>query len=335
MFSDDSYKALHGGAAIVEPDDRAVVRVTGTDRTTWLQGLLTNDVAALTPGRGCYAAWLTPQGRMITDMRVFETGTAVWLDVPAPMAAALAAKLDGMIFAEDVAVTAVGDELAVVGVHGPMAAPAFAAAFGGVVTAADLQDWAVYQHAELALEGGAARVVHVETFGVPGYEIWADASRLPALTAALRSAGAVSAPRDVAEVARIEAGRPRFLVDMDEHTIPLEAGIEDEAISFTKGCYVGQEVIVRVVQRGGGRVAKKLVGLAFEGTATPKAGAGVRAGTRDVGVVTSAALSPMLGRAIALAYVHRDFTEPGTPVEVAAGDTTLAATVHRTPFGGK
>lgn len=335
MFNDASYKALHGGAALVEPDDRAVLRVTGGDRATWLQGLLTNDVAALAPGRGCYAAWLTPQGRMITDMTVLETGDAIWLDVPGALAASLAAKLDGMVFAEDVAVAAAGDTLAAIGVHGPAAAPVFAAAFAGVVAAADLQDWAVYQHAELPLPDGPARVVHVETFGVPGYEIRADASRLPALAAALRSAGAVSAPRDVAELARIEAGRPRFLVDMDEHTIPLEAGIEDEAISFTKGCYVGQEVIVRVMHRGGGRVAKKLAGLAFDGTHAPRAGAVVRAGGRDIGAVTSAALSPMLGHAIALAYVHRDFVEPGTRVDVVDGDATLAAVVHVTPFVGK
>ncbi|MDP1571375.1 MAG: glycine cleavage T C-terminal barrel domain-containing protein [Vicinamibacterales bacterium] len=334
MFSDDGYRALHAAAGLVQPVDRSVIRVGGADRATWLQGLLTNDIAALGPGTGCYAAWLTPQGRMITDMHVLETGEALWLDVPAALAAALAARLDGMVFAEDVSVADLGGSLAAIGVHGPTAAPVFAAACGGVITAAELQAWQAYQHAEIALEGGPVRVVHLAAYGVPGYVVYADPGRLATLVARLSAAGAVTVPEETAEVARIEAGRPRFLVDMDEHTIPLEAGIEHEAISFTKGCYVGQEVVIRVMHRGGGRVAKKLVGLAFAGTAVPKAGAVVRAGGRDVGALTSAALSPRLGRAVALAYVHRDFTEPGTAVEVAAGDAPLAAVVHRTPFMG-
>lgn len=332
MLIDDSYRALHDAAGLVEPVDRRVIRVGGADRATWLQGLLTNDIAALGPGTGCYAAWLTPQGRMITDMHVIETGEALWLEVPAALAAALAARLDGMIFAEDVSVTDLGDRLAAIGLHGPTAAPVLAAAFEGVITAAALQAWSRYQHAEVALEGAPVRVVDMPAYGVPGYVLYADPARLATLAARLRDAGAVPVTARTAEVVRIEAGRPRFLVDMDEHTIPLEAGIEGEAISFTKGCYVGQEVVVRVMHRGGGRVAKKLVGLAFAGTAVPKAGAVVRAGGRDVGAVTSAALSPMLGCAIALAYVHRDVTEPGTAVEVAAGDAPLAAVVHRTPF---
>jgi folate-binding protein YgfZ len=334
MYSDDSYRAMHGAAGLVQADDRRVIEVGGVDRAIWLQGLLTNDMAALGPGAGCYAAWLTPQGRMITDMQVLETDAATWLDVPASLAAALASRLDQLIFAEDVSVRDRGDELAVLGVHGPTAAPVLSAAFDGAVAAAALQDWRVYQHAELPFDAGLVRVVHVERYGVPGYEAYVELPRLPALAARLRSAGAVSVPADVAEVVRIEAGRPRFLVDMDDRTIPLEAGIEREAISFTKGCYVGQEVIVRVTQRGGGRVAKKLAGLSFEGTKVPAAGATVRAGDRDVGRVTSAALSPQMGRAIALGYVHREFTAPGTPVDVAGGDVMLRAEVHALPFLG-
>lgn len=117
---------------------------------------------------------------------------------------------------------------------------------------------------------------------------------------------------------------------MDEETIPLEAGIESRAISLTKGCYVGQEVIIRVLHRGHGRVAKKLVGLVLNGTAVPAAAATISAAGRDVGRVTSPAWSPALQRPIALGYVHRDFTEPGTTVDVA--NTTAIVTVL--PFAG-
>jgi len=115
---------------------------------------------------------------------------------------------------------------------------------------------------------------------------------------------------------RIEAGVPVFHRDMDEDTIPLEAGIEGRAISLTKGCYVGQEVIIRVLHRGHGRVARKLVGLVFPDGAAPGRGATVQSESRDVGKVTSAVWSPALQRPIALAYVHRDFITPGTNVVV-------------------
>jgi tRNA-modifying protein YgfZ len=129
-----------------------------------------------------------------------------------------------------------------------------------------------------------------------------------------------------ADVTRIEAGRPKFLVDMTADTIPLEAGIEDRAISLTKGCYVGQEIIIRVLHRGAGRVAKRLVGLALEpGATAPMAGAPVASGDRAIGAITSATVSPALGHAIALGYVHRDFAEPGTPVVVGDNPARVAA----------
>jgi folate-binding protein YgfZ len=131
-----------------------------------------------------------------------------------------------------------------------------------------------------------------------------------------------------ADAIRIESGIPLFHRDMDEETIPLEAGIEGRAISLTKGCYVGQEVIIRVLHRGHGRVARKLVGLLIDGASAPREGAQVRSDARDVGHVTSATLSPALDRPIALAYVQRDFAAPGTTLVV--GDS--GAMVSALPF---
>jgi folate-binding protein YgfZ len=119
---------------------------------------------------------------------------------------------------------------------------------------------------------------------------------------------------------------------MDADTIPLEAGIEDRAISFTKGCYVGQEVIVRIVHRGGGRVVRKLVGLALDGPCVPTARAAVKGGRKEIGRVTSAAWSPRLRRSVALAYVHRDFVSPGTAVAVQCGGNDVDATVQPLPM---
>jgi folate-binding protein YgfZ len=135
---------------------------------------------------------------------------------------------------------------------------------------------------------------------------------------------------DTFEVIRIERGVPRFLADMDEDTIPLEAGIEDRAISFTKGCYVGQEVIVRVTTRGGGRVAKKLVRWIAEGAAAvvPLRDARIASFDKDIGRVTSAAFSPTIDRVVGLGYVHRDFIASGTDVTVVWNDARIKAVVQ-------
>ena len=146
--------------------------------------------------------------------------------------------------------------------------------------------------------------------------------------AQLRGHGAIEVDAAAIETTRIEAGRPRFGVDMTEDTIPLEAGIEDRAISRTKGCYVGQEIIIRVLDRGHGRVARRLVGLKLAAPVLPSRGDAIRAGDREIGHVTSAAHSPMLETPIALGYVHRDFTEPGTAVIIGG----QPATVVDTPF---
>jgi folate-binding protein YgfZ len=150
------------------------------------------------------------------------------------------------------------------------------------------------------------------------------------LIRALEERGAPKVSGEAVEAARIEAGYPLFGIDMDQHTIPLEAGIEDRAISLTKGCYVGQEIIIRVLHRGGGRVARKLVGLRLGGE-DAAAGSAIRSGDREIGRVSSVATSPRLGR-IALGYVQRDFTTPGTRVDVDAGDTYISAVVTSRPM---
>ena len=143
-------------------------------------------------------------------------------------------------------------------------------------------------------------------------------------------AGLVEINLDTFEVIRIERGVPRFLADMGEDTIPLEAGIEDRAISFTKGCYVGQEVIVRVTHRGGGRVAKKLVRWIADASAdiVPLPDSRIFSFDKDIGRVTSAAFSPNINRVVGLGYVHRDFTESGTDITVMWNDSRIKAAVQ-------
>lgn len=322
---------LRAGAVLVMHPDPGVVRVTGAERAAWLQGLLSNDIVALAPGRGCYATWLTPQGRMITDAVVLAEPEALTVELPASLAASLARQLAAAVFAEDVAIEDETGQWRHVGVYGPRAAGTLAratAAPGAGLEADALARWPEFTHAPL----GTARVMRRDTYGVPGFIVRTPAGELELWTSRLRMAGATPVAAGVVEYARIEAGRPEFLVDMDADTIPLEAGIEDRAVSFTKGCYVGQEVIVRVLHRGGGRVARRLVGLAVDGDCVPARRAAVRTDKGDVGRVTSAAWSPRLGRGVALAYVQRDAAEPGTPVTIACDGRHVPATVRALPL---
>lgn len=307
--------------------------MTGADRRTYLQGILTNDIAALAPGTGCYAAMLTPQGRMIADMRVFELGGAILMDLDRDLAAAIADRLAQFVFTEDVRVEHVSDSLEQIGVYGPGAAAVLGrVADPGSVPGSQLDAMLPFANVSLSIDGRVATIVRGDEAGVPGFDVFVAPDTLDALRARLSAAGAQPVDEDVVEVTRIEAGRPRFHVDMDEDTIPLEAGIEDRAISLTKGCYVGQEIIIRVLHRGHGRVAKRLVGLVLEPEAeVPLHGAAVASGDREVGRITSAVWSPALERPIAIAYVHRDFVEPGTRVTVR-GTPDRAAEVAALPF---
>lgn len=324
MFSISGYDALRSGTAFVRRSDRGVIRLRGADRATWLQGLVTNDVRALAPGHRIYSAWLTPQGRMITDLWIVATDDALLLDVPAPLAAGLATRLDSLIFAEDVQVDDASAEVPCTHVLGAGVQGCKGAGVQGTgVQGAGVQ--------------GAGVLVPDDTYGVPALVAYGDLDALLDANGLSSLRGAPEVDLETFDVLRIEAGVPKFLVDMTEDTIPLEAGIEQRAISFTKGCYVGQELIVRVTQRGGGRVAKKLVGLTLDGdesagAAAPVPGAPIHTSDRAIGHVTSAAFSPRLGRVIALGYVHRDFVNPGTQVEVLDGAQRRPAVVTSLPF---
>src|SRR5882672_6970167 len=315
VVSATAYDAARHRAAFLDRSDRARVVVSGADRASYLQGLLTNDVVALKAGEGCYAAYLTPQGRMIADLYVYELGDVMLLTMDRGVKEAVLTRLDQFIFSEDVQLGDVTDTFAQIGVVGPEAAATVARLLSGA-SAETLS--ALAEHANLRTQwnGDPAIVTRITDTGEPGYDVFVDRAKREMFLSALADAGASALDEQTAEAIRIEAGMPRFHRDMDEETIPLEAGIESRAISFSKGCYVGQEVIIRVLHRGHGRVARKLVGLRIDGERVPSAGAPIRVGDREAGRITSSTWSPALQQPIALGYVHRDFIEPGAKVLV-------------------
>ena len=301
-----AYRSARTGLGFRHRHEQGLLRVTGKDRLTWLNGLVTNDVITQSP---CYAAWLTPQGRMITDMFVVDGPDETLLEVPAPVAATLAERLDGLIFTEDARVVDASREVQALEIAGPGAGRGIDA-----VTHSMPADMTV-----------RLRQVTAPVAGVVAY---VPARQMAGALEALTHHGATPIDDVTAEILRVEAGIPRFLVDMGEDTIPLEAGL-DHAISHTKGCYVGQEIIVRIRDRAHGRVARHLMGLRIEGDDVPMPDQPVVLDGRQVGRLTSAVRSVALDAPIGLAMLHRDASAPGTRVTIGDG---FGALVTDLPF---
>lgn len=338
----NGYSALRTAAAWRTPADRGWIAVGGADRGRFLQGLLTNDVERLTPGSGCYAAYLTPQGRMIADMHLLAEADRIVVDLHRSVKDRLLERWDDLIFTEDVQVTDLTPDTVALDLCGPGACPALVRAAGAPGGGSAMT---LYQHRAAAIASHPLTVARIDELGIEGYRLLMTPDVADESRRALAEAGAVEADAAAWETVRIESGRPAFPIDMDGDTIPLEAGIADRAIDFDKGCYVGQEVIIRVLHRGQGRIARKLAGLTL-GSAGERAGGRAAAGSLPApgaavshdgnphaGRVTSAVHSPALGRPIALAYLPRTVAEaPGTDVAVVTDHGEAPAVVTPLPF---
>lgn len=307
--------------------DHGVIRATGPDRVRFLNGMLTNDVAKLPAGAGLHAAMLTVKGKLLGDMLVLADEDALLVDVVGSARAKVREAFERHLIVDDVLLE---DEAAPLGLLGEEAQAALAAALG--VPEAELPAER-YGHrrfpgASPAGPAGsdAVRVVRVAELGLPGFRVYGAG---PALGERLAAAGARPLGEGEAEARRVAVGEPRYGVDMGEDQLPMEARLDD-AVSLTKGCYMGQEVIARLTARG--HINRKLVGLRLDGEAPAPAGAKVSALGRDeAGQVTSSVRWPGLG-VIALAYLHRSLWTPGTEVVVHAEGGPRPATVAELPF---
>jgi folate-binding protein YgfZ len=324
------YRAIRAAAGLLDLSYRRKLSVTGADRTGFLQGMLSNDVRRLGPGQGCLAAFLTVQGRVVATPRVYVRAEDVMLDVEPETAARLKEGLLAHVVADDVEIEDITASIATVAVQGPNADAVLAAATGSPPAFARELD-----HGLCVVGGHEVTVARVREMGELGFELFVQAAVAGEVwRRVLESAGALGlrpAGGTAAEICRVEAGRPRDGVDMDPSRLLLEVGL-DEAISSTKGCYLGQEVVERGTARG--QVNRRLVGLRVLDETVPAPGARVEATGREVGVVTSAVRSPALGRPVAMAYVRREHLAPGTRLTVEVPGGTAVAEVCPLPFYG-
>jgi folate-binding protein YgfZ len=316
--------------AVSPRPDRARVRVIGRDPVGMLQGILTNRVPAaaalaggVARGRGSYSAVLTPKGRLVADLRAVRgprEEDGLLLDLPAAALGGLTAHFGQYLpprFAKAVDETAWTGALTVAG---PTAAALLTReALGLRMDEPELD--ALAEDAWVWVDTGGPGILLVRSgeLSVPAFDVIADLGTTDALRARLLEAGAATLDAAEREVLRVEAGRPAWGSELDEDTLPPEAGIDARAIDHTKGCYTGQEVIVRIRDRG--HVNRHLRGLELEGAALPNSGAELWVEGRDraVGVVTTAVHSPRAERGLALAYVRRE-VEVGAEVRLGSAD---------------
>lgn len=301
------YGALREGAMLVDRSLRGRMRVGGAKAAELITGMVTNDVLALRNGMGEYAAALSPKGKIVADPRIFMRDDHLLIDAPPRAWAGWVALVRKYVNPRLAPYSDISSELRDIGIFGKSSRRMTAAVTGiGAEQLAALQP---YAHISAELDGERITVARSADIGLEGYEIFLPSQAFDALWQRAIDAGARPGGLLAWEIARVEAGRPEWGLDMDESTIPQEANFDDlEAISYTKGCYVGQEVVARVHFRG--HVNKHLRGLLFGQADPPPAGAALfDSGEKQVGDVRSSALSPRLG-VVALAMVRRE-VEPG------------------------
>ncbi len=338
------YAALVEGCGVLDRSERGKLALTGAGAVEFLNGQVTNELTTLRPGEGCYAAFLTHKGKMLGDLRILAVGAAGGEDAADGEAPPAVSEL--LLDTERVALQALFDmirrfkvgydvelhkrtlELALLSLIGPRAdqlAGTTGLAAGAGEASPGGGDLAQAEHSNRRVSLDGVHVLAVRTD--VGVDLFAQAADAERLERALRERGAEPVSEAAAECLRIERGVPRYGVDMDDSVIPQEAGLNERAVSFTKGCYVGQETVARLFYRG--RPNRHLRGLRLAAPAEP--GAELSVGDREVGRISSSAVSPGLGP-IALALVRRE-AQPGATV--AVGGEGNSAEVVELPFAAR
>jgi folate-binding protein YgfZ len=319
------YKAMHESAAVLELSFRGRICLIGNDRVRFLHGQITNDVKRLRPGEGCYSALTTAKGRMESDLNVFNLPDELLLDFEPGLTERISQRLERFIVADDVQIVDAAPHYGLLTVQGPRAMQ--------VVKAVGLGGNGIWEKPRAIVKISDATLGDIYLANQPrvsqsGFDIFVPSQSLGAvadkLIAAAKEAGGRACGWTAFETARIEAGVPRFGMDMDETNLPMECGIESSAMSFNKGCYIGQEVLNRVHTIG--HVTKELRGLrlADDLKTLPRKGDKLSHNGKEMGYVTSVVKSPTLNANIALGYVRREANQIGMELALQTADANNA-----------
>jgi folate-binding protein YgfZ len=327
-----------GGVGLINQSGRAVLRLTGPDRQSFLQGMVSNDVSALTPGQGCHAAFLDTTGHLLADLTIHALPEALFIETDAACAARFAETLDKYLIMEDVEIHDVSREWAIFSVLGE-GASAVHTQFGGWM----MPDLPPRGNTLISLPNGTSGMLVRRPEDSPsGFDLWLPAASAADVRERLIESGAAPIGAETAEILRVEAGQPAWGQELNESILLPEADMTD-AVSYTKGCYIGQEIVARLHARGHANRALRGFVLGHDAP-VPHPGDtlhvpedGPDAG-REVGRITSAVASPKFeGRALCLAYIRKEYFAPGTSLDAQIGQPdgtvfSFAGTVLTRPF---
>ena len=301
-------QTLLSGCGLYDLSVRAKIAVAGSDRVRWLNGMATNNVRDLSPGHGVYAFLLNAQGRIQADLYVFQRGDSLLVDAERGQREKVLQLFDRYIIADDVEIADVSDKLTALGLSGPRSRNILERAG---ITVPDLASLELCSpKCDCACSCLQCTLLRGDDPAGTSYQIWLAPDKVKSTSDALVRAGATPVGADALELRRISLGIPKFGVDIRERDLPQETG-QIRALNFTKGCYLGQEIVERIRSRGA--VHRQFTAFSVEGT-LPEPGAKILAGERDdkeVGEITSRAILPLPGgdRAVALGYLRREAAE--------------------------
>lgn len=313
------------GAGIIDLSCRARFLISGSEAVPFLNGLITNDMKTLEEGRWMPAAFPSVQGRLLASVRVIHRGEGFLIDTEAASHVQVLKTIERFTLAGDFRVSDITTQTALLSLQGKSAADIIRSILGEAATG-------VPRHgvAQTSWRQQPVTVLRATHTAEDGFDLFVQADDAQTLLESMVNAGARPVGHDALEVLRTEAGVPRYGLDMDDTTVVTESNLDD-AVSYTKGCYIGQEIIARIKYRG--HVAKKLVGLLFASAVKLDQGAKIRSfDDKEIGRVTSVTLSPHLGRTIALGYVKYDYISPDTELKVLSDTGDSSARVTELPF---
>ena len=322
MFSGflDEYRAARDSAAIFDTSWHATYALTGPDRVRFLNAIVSNNIQSLADGRGALALLLSPQGRILTELEAFRLPDRLLVRTHASVRDRTRESLEKYIIMDDVELSDATDSVGSFAVEGPQAASILREHCG--IDAGDLPALYIL---DTRVEGASCQIILKSHFGLPGAEFLAAPDSLGSLwttlLAAIRARGGAPIGMQALNSLRLEAGVPWFPADFNDNVIPHEAALEDSHISYSRGCYTGQEIVERVRSRG--QVNRRRVRLQFSTPMPPEFGARLFSAGKEVGLVTSAAFSPQARAAVGMGYLRREHIAPGSVVEFDGGTATV------------
>ena len=331
IFKDFQYEytAVRKGVGLMDLSYRGKIEVTGKDRVGFLHRMLTNDIQSLGLGDGCYAALLSAQGKILMDMNLLVLPNSILIGTEIGLEKKLVALLTKFVVTDDVQFRDVTEDYALIALQGPRSEALAQALFPG-----PFPELSKRQHANFQLGEANVMLVRISRTGTWGYHLQVAKEHAAKVAERVMVVGKLYGLRPVgfgaSEILRIEAGVLRHGIDMNEEILLPETGLEALAVSETKGCYPGQEVVARLKTYGG--LNRKMTGLIFAKGALPSHGDKVSEGDKEIGWVTSACHSPALDKGIALAYLAKGFFEAGKSVRIKTRSAEIEAVTSVLPF---